>query len=205
MSDRVPFYKQTIFRIAAVVIAVPVLAFAWWLGSPLLFNTEVDEPFPRAVVAEIPDDMTAEDVEKEMLDAEAEEITVGDEMPGMPESAGGADPTALAAGSIMGADSFHQGSGAATVYLLENGSRILRLEDIDVTNGPDLHVFLTPVTGVEGRDEVMPPGYLDLGELRGNIGSLNYDIPADYELPDQFTIVIYCVPFHVIFATAELG
>ncbi len=193
-----PFYKRRPVQIAAVVIAIPLLAFAWWLGSPLLFDTVVDEAFPRAAAAEIPDDMTAEQVEATMLEAEETDTSAEETMP---ED----EPVALATGSLMGADSFHQGSGDATVYELADGSRILRLEDIDVTNGPDLHVIITPVVGVEGRDDVKAPGYLDLGPLRGNVGSLNYDLPADYELPDEFTVVIYCVPFHVLFATAELS
>lgn len=193
-----PFYKRRPVQIAAVVIAIPLLAFAWWLGSPLLFDTVVDEAFPRAAAAEIPDDMTAEEVEATMLEAEETDTSAEETMP---ED----EPVALATGSLMGADSFHQGSGDATVYELADGSRILRLEDIDVTNGPDLHVIITPVVGVEGRDDVKAPGYLDLGPLRGNVGSLNYDLPADYDLPDEFTVVIYCVPFHVLFATAELS
>lgn len=206
MSDNLPLYKRRSVRIAAVVVAIPVLAFAWWLGSPLLFDTEVNEPFPRASAAEIPDDMTPEDVETEMVEAEAVTVSAQEPMPAMPEESGAsADLVAIASGSLRGADSFHQGSGDATVYQLEDGSRVLRLEDIDVTNGPELHVILTPVIGVEGRDDVRADGYIDLGSLKGNIGSQNYEIPDDYQLPDEFTVVIYCVPFHVIFATAELS
>jgi len=198
MSTRPPLYKRRSIQVGAVIIAIPVLALAWYLGSPLLFDTVVDEPFPRAAAAEVPDDMTEEEVEAEMLEAEAVNTDAADDMPET-------EPVLLATGSLMGADSFHQGSGDVSVFELADGSRILRLEEIDVTNGPDLHVIITPVTGVEGRDDVKAPGYLDLGELRGNVGSLNYDLPADYELPEEFTVVIYCVPFHVLFATAELG
>ena len=205
MSASRPFYKKRSVQVVAVIVAVPVLAFAWWLGSPLLFDTEVNEAFPRAAAAEIPDDMTAEEVEAKMVTAEAEVVTASENMPEAAEGSDGSEPVALASGVLMGADSFHQGSGDATVYQLEDGSRVLRLEDIDVTNGPELHVIITPVIGVEGSDDVGAEGYIDLGDLKGNIGSQNYDIPADYELPDEFTVVIYCVPFHVIFATAELG
>ena len=139
MSDRIPFHKKRSVRIAAVVIAVPILAFAWWLGSPLLFDTEVNEAFPRAAAAEIPDDMTAEEVEDEMLDAEETDVPIADDMPDMPDEAETTgELIALATGSLMGADSFHNGSGDATVYQLEDGTRVLRLENIDVTNGPDL-------------------------------------------------------------------
>ena len=31
------------------------------------------------------------------------------------------------------------------------------------------------------------------------------ELPADYQLPENFSVVIYCQPFHVVFATAELS
>ena len=200
MSD-VPFYKRRPVQIMTVVLAIPGLWLAWWLGSPLFLDTEVNEAFPRAAAAEIPDEMTVEEVEKEMVEAEAEDVAMDEEMP---DEAAATDLSVLASGPLIGVDVVHQGSGEVSVYELEDGSRVLRLDNIDVTNGPELHVILTPSVGVGGRDDVMAPGYLDLGKLRGNIGSLNYDLPADYELPDEFTVVIYCVPFHVVFATAVL-
>ena len=203
MADNVPLYKRRAVQVAAIVIALPMLALAWWLGSPLFLDTEVNEDFPRAATAEIPDDMTRDEVEAKMVEAEAETVSVDDAMPDSEDQT--AQMSVIATGSLMDADSSHRGSGQATVYELDDGSRVLRLEDIDVTNGPDLHVIITPLVGVDGRDDVHAVGYLDLGSLKGNIGSQNYDIPADYEIPEEFTVVIYCAPFHVIFATAELG
>lgn len=72
-----------------------------------------------------------------------------------------------------------------------------------VTNGPNLHVLLVPHPYPQTRADV--EGYLDLGPLKGKIGSQNYEIPADANLTQYGTVVIYCVPFHVIFATATLG
>ena len=34
---------------------------------------------------------------------------------------------------------------------------------------------------------------------------LRNEIPADVDLSDYQSVVIYCVPFHVVFATATLG
>jgi hypothetical protein len=46
---------------------------------------------------------------------------------------------------------------------------------------------------------------VDLGELKGNLGNQNYDIPRDVD-PTQFaSIVIYCQPFHVVFSVATLA
>ena len=176
-----------------VVVAIPILAVAWWLGSPLFLDTEVNEEFPLSASAEIPDDMTAEEVEAEMEKAaEADDVTVTDDMP---QETG---PTTLSAGEFAGADDFHQGSGTATIYELEDGSRVLRLEDFEVTNGPDLHVFLTPGDGNMDR-------YVDLGSLKGNIGDQNYEIPAEVDVNELDAVIIYCVPFSVLFASASLS
>ena len=97
----------------------------------------------------------------------------------------------------------HRRRSPRRLYELADGSRVLRLEDFDVTNGPDLHALISPVPNPESRDDVTAGGYIDLGSLKGNRGAQNYDIPADYELPDTpFSIVIYCQPFHVLFASA---
>lgn len=196
--------KQKWYRRRGVVagllaVAIPAIALGWWLFSPLFLNKTVVEEFPRAAAAQIPAGSTAEEVEAEMLEAEAESETATDDMPE-------ADPIKLIGGAFAGADSFHQGSGEVGVYELADGSRLLRLEDIDITNGPDLHVILSPVATAAGRDDVMASGYVDLGSLKGNRGSQNYDIPPEVDITSgEWTVVIYCEPFHVIFATAGLG
>ena len=131
---------------------------------------------------------------------EPEETTTSTTVPPQPTG-----PVALASGELVDGDSFHKGSGQVVLYALEDGSRLIRLEDIEVTNGPDLHVLLTPVHNLEGRNHLNQAGYIDLGQLKGNIGSQNYEVPPDYVIPDQLTLVIYCVPFQVVFTTAELA
>jgi hypothetical protein len=46
--------------------------------------------------------------------------------------------------------------------------------------------------------------YLDLGSLKGNVGDQNYALPADFDPTLYKSVVIYCQPFRVIFATATL-
>jgi len=184
--------------IGAAIVAVPVLALGWWLGSPLFIDNQVDEEFPMSQAAEIPDDMTQEQVEAEMVKAsESPPVTMEDEMP---EAAG---PEVVLAGEFRDADNVHQGSGTGTVYRLEDGSAVLRLEDFEVTNGPDLHVLLVPDSNPGSREDVL--GYLDLGSLKGNIGDQNYPIPDDVDIGEYGSVVIYCQPFHVIFSVATLG
>lgn len=183
--------------IGAIVVGIPILALGWWLGSPLFITNEVDEEFPMSAGAIVPVDMTAEEVEAEMeTAADSPDDQTDEPMPGT-------DPVKLVGGVFVGADSFHEGSGRATIYDLGDGERVLRLEAFAVTNGPALHVLLVPDPRPEGRDDVT--GYLDLGELKGNVGNQNYEIPADVDVGEFGSVVIYCEPFHVIFATAGLS
>ena len=52
--------------IAIAVLAVPALALAWWLGSPLFIDRAVDEEFPLTADAAIPAGMTRAQVERTM-------------------------------------------------------------------------------------------------------------------------------------------
>ena len=121
-----------------VVALIPVLALAWWLGSPLFIIQTVDEEFPLTVGADIPEGMSR---------SEAETIMEGMAMMDSPmmESMTHEEATAMVvkAGSFRDADSFHKGSGQATVYRLADGEHVLRVEDLRVTNGPDLRVLLS--------------------------------------------------------------
>ncbi len=241
--------KRNIFIIAAIVIVIPVAAFAWWLLSPLFLTTTVDEEFPFAANAEIPAEMTMAEVEMVMetmakmdqepmaepmpmpmsANAEAikevavlteaspemrevlEKVMAGDTaaMEEMLEEAANAgpppEPIALASGNFRDADSFHRGSGSATIYLLPDGSHLLRLENFEVTNGPDLRVLLAMPGDPMSRDELQAGGYTHLAKLKGNMGNQNYEIPADINLDEQNSVIIYCMPFHVIFSVAPLN
>ncbi len=85
-------------------------------------------------------------------------------------------------------------SGKASVISLGNIA-FLRFENFQVTNGPDLHVYMT-----EGGD--ISTG-IDLGKLKGSVGDQNYALNgASTKRYD--TVVIYCQPFHIYYAEAKL-
>lgn len=186
---------STIAKAVCLLALLGVIAVAVWLARPLFVDTVVDEGFPLSAGAVVPDDMSAEEVEQEMADAAAAPVTA--EAEPMPAGA----PVAVVSGTVVGVDDAHLGSGTATVYDVD-GSRVLRLEDFEVTNGPDLHVYLAPI-GADGAPDV--DAGVDLGSLRGNIGDQNYDVPADVDLTQPLAVVIWCQPFRVTFATAPLA
>ena len=181
----------------AVAVAIPAFALAWWLFSPLFNNVTVDEEFPLTVGAVIPDTVTRAEAEQ-MMETAAKMTMDADE--DMTPSMAAADTVEVSTGQFEDEDFIHKGSGDATIYRLGNGSHVLRLEDLNVTNGPDLHVLL--LKDPEGRDKSL--GYLDLGGLKGNRGNQNYGIPDGEDVTEYRSAMIYCQPFHVIFSIAEL-
>ncbi len=186
---------------------IPIAWLAWWLGAPLITSNEVNEEFPRATRAAVPVSMSMAEVEALMVTASQIETEVAEQMPAMPSGSGqAAEPTVFLTGQFRDADSFHKGSGTATVYHLGNGSEsILRLEEFRVTNGPDLRVLLANVPDPADRDELSAGGYIELEKLKGNVGSQNYEIPESVELSAVQSVVIYCRPFHVVFSVATLS
>jgi hypothetical protein len=93
-------------------------------------------------------------------------------------------------------DGIHNAEGTAKVIPLQDGSNILRLEDLRVTNGPDLYVYLA--TDKSASD------FVNVGKLKANNGNQNYDIPTETDLTKYDTILIWCRPFSVLFGSAEL-
>ncbi len=184
-----------------VIVGAPI---AWYLGSPLFINRVVDEPFPTSTAptfpmsagASIPEGMTQQQVEDRMMEASKAQTMTEEGMPV------GVTPVFVARGMFTGADDFHKGQGTATIHRVGQGLT-LRLESFKVTNGPDLRVILTKHAAPRTRADVMQ-GYLELGKLKGNIGSQNYPLPKDTSLAEYRAVVIYCHPFHVVFATAPL-
>ncbi len=110
----------------------------------------------------------------------------------------------LARGNFADADALHKGSGIAAIYEGTVGQRLLRLTDFEVTNGPDLKVWLVTATAPKSSAYVKNSEWVSLGRLKGNIGEQNYDIPADVEVSRFGAVVIWCERFSIFFSAASL-
>ena len=62
-------------------LAIPVVAFVWWLGSPLFFDKTVDEEFPLTVGADIPAEVDRADAEVVMETAARMDCPMTEAMP----------------------------------------------------------------------------------------------------------------------------
>lgn len=196
---------KLITAMVAVVIVVPIAGLAWWLGSPLFLDREVDEDFPALTNAVIPDGMAMSQAQATMEAVMDDEVMVEEEM--MEAMGAMLAPEAVKTGQFRDGDSFHKGSGDATIWNLGTDGFVLRFEDFNVINGPDLRVLLTTHPDPMSRGDVHADDvdYFELGKLKGNIGNQNYLIPNDLNVDDYHSVVIYCKPFQVVFSVAPLS
>lgn len=168
-------------KILLALLCMLALAGGWYLLSPLWINTTIDE------------DLSFHQAETSPTPQEPDQTA---------ESAPSTSPTLLASGPLQDADSAHKGSGTASIYT-QDGAALVRLEDLLVTNGPDLRVLLTKHPAPTNAAEVNE-GFVELATLKANIGNQNYPIPEGTNLSDYAGVIIYCKAFRVVFATATL-
>ena len=118
------------------------------------------------------------------------------------QAAGGSpEPRTLRSGPFRGLA--HGASGTALLIDVD-GKRYLRFEDLDVSNGPDLKVYLSPARASSAAG-AFDDAIVDLGELKGNVGDQNYEVPAGVDLDRFRSAVVWCKRFGVGFAVAPLA
>jgi hypothetical protein len=167
----------------ALAVAAIGLPLGWYLASPLFLSTTIDEPPPALSGGPSP-----------VISPLASASLVPSASP-----SGAAPVTAVRSGTFSGADEFHFGRGTATLLETEPGRYIVRLEEFEVRNGPDLYVYLSP--SADGYAE----GAVELGRLKADKGNQNYEVPADADLGKARSVVIWCRQFSVLFAVAPLA
>ena len=163
-------------------------------------DSDADAPAPTPATGPMPGDELSEELIAEMDEAMdelgmPEEQPVEETMPEMPQVG------VEASGEFISRS--HPTRGQVEVLGDGTGQRFLRFEDFRTDNGPDLNVYLsaTPPDAPVGQ---FTDVYVDLGDLKGNVGSQNYEIPRDLDLDLYSTVVVWCVRFSVIFGAAEL-
>lgn len=100
-------------------------------------------------------------------------------------------------GELAGID--HRATGKAALYRLPDGDDVLRLEDLDMQNGPDLFVYLVPRAGQRSPDDGA-----NLGRLKGNLGNHTYALPDGLDVERYEGVLIWCRAFATAFAAAPL-
>lgn len=184
MSNQ-PQWRQPIVVFPVLIVAAIALGVVMYLFQPwkLFVDETVNEALPTESVPAPADDSGS------AVEPPVEAV----------------QPVVLSAGSFISHE--HTTSGPVQVLQLPDGSRVLRIDNLDTSNGPDLKVWLTDAPVIAGRAGwgVFDDGnYVSLGALKGNQGSQNYEIPAEVDLDDFSSVSIWCERFSVSFGAAEL-
>ncbi|MXQ09422.1 hypothetical protein GQ651_16365 [Alphaproteobacteria bacterium GH1-50] len=111
----------------------------------------------------------------------------------------------LASGAFRDADAAHRGSGTARLVALPSGGVEVQLSEFQVTNGPDLEVWLSAHPDPAASSDVTGAEWLALGQLKGNIGDQAYSVPPGTDTARFRSVVIWCEQFGVLFSPAPLS
>jgi len=194
---------------ALVAIPIAVIIGGIFLASPLLYETEVNEPLPIALdkiesgltfekFSEMPDEQRQIIVEKmpqeikDMIMEKAAPMVSSVSEP-MDEMASESGVALFSSGTFEGLAG-HNAEGTAKIIQV-NDMTFLRFENFQVTNGPDLRVYITADGDVKNG--------IHLEKLKGSKGDQNYSL-VDIDVQVYDTVVIYCQPFGVYFGQAKL-
>ena len=210
--------------LGAIIIIIGVSAI--YLASPLFISTEIDEPLPEGAEVPPPppsnqfqefmamseeerieagNQMDEQEKNQIMLEFARMNTSIDESMAKINQSlleqqtsqTGNETNNLLLTGSFIGVgDGIHDAQGIAKVIPIKGGDNVLRLEDLLVTNGPDLYVYLS--TDKSASD------FVNLGRLKANIGNQNYPIPAGTGIIKYDTVLIWCRAFSVLFGSADL-
>lgn len=86
-------------------------------------------------------------------------------------------------------------SGMAIVYS-QDGKLILALQNMNISNGPQLHVYLSK--------EVQPVNFIDLGPLQSTRGNQLYNIPGSPDFSQYRYALVHCKKYNHLFGSAKL-
>jgi hypothetical protein len=174
-------------RTLAALVGIVVLAVAYYLVSPLWRTNELDEDSP--VDAQV--ETTASAGMNESMEVAMERMK--DEKKEMTESMPSQTAIVAQAPFIPGD---HDVEGRALLIRQADGNHIVRFEDFSTINGPNLHIYLA--SDLDGDDHV------DLGPIRATHGNVNYEVPAGTDTSKYRHVLVWCVPFGVLFSSASL-
>ena len=150
-----------------IVIAIVVIIAGWYLISPAFRVVESDEESPLDNLKSMPEGGVKDSIPQSQIIAQGEFI-----------------------------ENAHEVEGNALLIDNQGGNKILRFEDFETINGPDLHIYLS--SNLDNSD------FIDLGEIKATKGSVNYEIPSGTDTEKYNKVLVWCVPFRVLFSYAEL-
>lgn len=189
-------------KVLAILGLAIILPLAWYLISPLFRTIEVNEPSP--LESNTANDEAQEEaglIFKDTMDTmdEATKKQFQEAVEASQENIKEIEETMPSQAQLIASGDFqpraHEVAGKA--LLIEQGEKkILRFEDFETVNGPELHIYLSSDLG--------DTDIIDLGIIKATKGNVNYQLPEDIDTIRYNKILVWCRPFRVLFSYAEL-
>ena len=177
--------KKVLYGVGAV-LAIVVLAFAYYAISPIFIHIKADDALPGEAGqgAELP---------KAPLEGSTD-AGMPVEEPGAQGSTQPATEGSLPA-EVIGTTG-HPASGTARIVSAE-GKQYVRYENFSTLNGPDIYVYLA--NDLDAKD------FVNLGKVRATEGNINYEIPSGVDASQYRYVLTWCKTFAVLFNYADLA
>ena len=84
------------------------------------------------------------------------------------------------------------------LFVKSGGDVFLRLENFEMVNGQDMHIYLSPILNLDKNDVV------DLGTMKSTTGNVNYKVDKSVDLDRYYNVLIWSNRFNAFFGYATL-
>lgn len=176
-------------RILIIVVSAIVGVISYWLISPLFIDVEVQDELPTNTLPINPDPVESQIIDSPELESPEDAANETSEPTSLPNTpADRVFPIVDTRG--------HPASGEIRVVVTPD-EQIIRYENYDGTNGPDLKVYLA--------SDLDATEIVDLGPSRASKGNINYSVPLDVDIDDYPYVLTWCEAFGVLFDYAKIN
>ncbi len=115
-------------------------------------------------------------------------------------------PVTIGSGTFQQIDAVRRAQGTVNIYQGSDNALLMRFEDFNMPNGPDLNVYLSaaqdPKTFADMTVGDLEP--LEIDPLKTNVGNQNYELPNGTDLQQYHSVVIYSSSLDLVYSDAPL-
>jgi hypothetical protein len=176
-------------KILLIVGGLIILGAAYYAISPLFITIERDDALPpQEEAVKSGGTETGADTTGGPLN--------GSDGTATEESAVPVQQSSAVERALVTATTGHPASGFVRV-VESSTDTIVRFEEYETINGPDLFVYLSK--------DLEASEFVNLGEIRGTKGNINYTVPEGVNIDEYPYVLVWCRAFSVLFNYAKIN
>jgi len=94
--------------------------------------------------------------------------------------------------------------GSWSVVERDGATFIVFSDDFRAAKGPDLKIFLSPMSVADATGKTAVDGALNIGELQNTKGAQEYEVPAGVDLSQYGSVLVHCEAYSVLWGGGDL-